>query len=226
MHDDQLSLDREEQISIGVRLAYVTHGYVDDGQEPLKDKVADALFGPVSQAVAEKKADREKVLVTRRRLVQLAFPDTPGPEMWGDQDDPDIAEAVWDKLWEATWDVCSASPKGLIQSRLNGDLGLVLVRLQPTRRGDDWGVYVTRDYKSLHDDVILPTKKKQEARARSDAAVAMMMMERIPEHAKKFQRELVSGLQTSANVAKELTKSALTSIEDGRNDDAGDDSGD
>lgn len=216
--DQQLPLEREEQIKARVQLAYVAHGYVDDKQKQDKARIADVIFEPVRQALAEKKADREKVMVNRRRLTELAFPNTPGPESWGDQDDPDMAKDVWETLWAHVWDVCSTSPKGLVQSRLNGDYGLVLVRLQPQRRGDEWGVYVTRDYQSLNEDVIKPTKKKQEARARAEAAVALMLMERIPEHAKTFQREFVSGLQTGANVAKELTKAALVSIEEGRSD--------
>lgn len=218
MHDEgQLPLDREERIAAGVRVAYTIHGYVDDDQEPMKEKLADTLFEPISQAVAEKKADREKVLLTRKQLTRMAFPETPGPEAWGDQTDPELAKDVWETLWKDVWNVCNTSPKGLIQGRLNGDYGLILVRLQPQRRGDEWGVYVTRDYQSLNEDVIRPTKKKQEAQARSHALYANMLMERLPEHAKKIRREYVSGLQTGANVAKELTASTLESIEAARN---------
>ena len=219
MTDEQLSLSREEQLQIGVRLAYVVHGYVDDEQEPMREKVADRLFGPVSQAVVEKKSQREKMFLSRRKLTAIAFPNTPGPDTWSEQVDPDLAKEVWDVLWKHVWDILQVGPKGLIQSRLNGDLGLVLVRLQPQRRGDEWGVYVTRDYRTLEEDLIKPTKKRQESRARSDAAVATMLMERVPEHAKRFQREFVSGLQTGTNVAKELTKAMLESLEAGDNGD-------
>jgi hypothetical protein len=217
----QVLLTKDERRDLAVDALYVQHGYTTEEGAPLKEKVADVLIGPVSTAVVNKPGEREKAMISRTRLVELAFPGVPGRTEWPDQEDPELAEDVYKELMKRTWTICSESPKGLLQSRLNGDIGLVLVQYMPTQQGVEGGVYVTRDYKSLDADVIKPAKKKQEAFARRQALFAEMLMERVPEHAKKFRREYVSGLQTGANIAKELIGNKLASLED--NSDDGDD---
>ena len=80
-------------------------------------------------------------------------------------------------------------------------------------------MYVTRDYKSIEADIITPARKRQEGFARRQAVFAIMLMERVPEHAKKFKRQYVTGLQTGTNIAKELTSQKLVALENGDDDD-------
>jgi hypothetical protein len=217
----QKPLSREERCSIAVDALYAQHGYVAEDGEPVKEKVADVLFASVSKAIVSKPAEREKMMIPRTRLVELAFPGVPGRADWHEQEDPELAEDVYKELMRRTWTICSENPKGPLQSRLNGDVGLVLVQYMPSQHGVEGGVYVTRDYKSLNVDVLIPAKKKQEAFARRQAAIAEMLMDRVPEHAKKFKREYVSGLQTGANIAKELIAAKLASLEANNNGEGG-----
>ena len=86
-------------------------------------------------------------------------------------------------------------------------------------------IYVTRDLGCLLEDAIKPVQTAAKKRADREAAFTAMLIERVPEHGKRFNREFVSGLKTALDGAKAITGGALqlTITEPDNDDENGDD---
>ena len=199
--------------------AYIHAGYVDADGAPDKGKVADVLVEPVSRAVASNLSERKDANITRSELMGIAFPSVPGAERWASQPDPKVAELVYNKLDTDVWRAVDPFPSGQVQLRLNGS-GFVLVRRNQTSRIQG-GVYVTRDPSCLVADVLVPQSEGQIYRATRSARLTALLMERVPDAAKKFDKELTRGLNESKSQAKAITGARMAVIEAGRDDDDG-----
>lgn len=149
------------------------------------------------------------------------FPKVVGPEGWAEEDDPDVAQEVYKRLDSYCWRMTALSPDGRIQTRLNGDDGLVLMRTKVNPHRTD-AVYVTRDLGCLLEDAIKPQRAAEKKRADRDAAFTAMLIERVPEHGKRFNRELVGGLTTALDSAKAITAGALEALDADTDDGDGD----
>lgn len=204
----------DERIETAVALAWGRHGYMTDEGEmdthaPIK-KLADLVS---TRAVAESKADRAKVCITRREAMNHVFEHVPGPEDWAQQEDPELAEGVYKSLDTYLWRLTAIGPSGPIQMRLNGDQGLVLLRTKVNPHKTD-AFYATRDLGCLLEDAYKQLRAAEKRRADRDAAFTAMLIERVPEHGKRFNRELVGGLTTALNSAKAITAGVLAAVED------------
>lgn len=212
----------DERIATAVAEAYGRRGYLSADGGFDAEGLCDVLMGPISEAVAVKKSDRAKVGLSRRRLMEVAFPDVAGPEDWADQPDPEVAEGVYKVLDSTVWRQTSERPDGTLQARLNGEVGMVLVRTKVNPHRTD-AVYVTRDLACLLEDVLKPQRDNQKKRADRDAALTVMLIERIPQHGKRFNRELISGLTTGVDSAKAITAGPLEALVDVTDDEPVDD---
>jgi hypothetical protein len=203
----------KERIDTAAAVAYGQAGFVKDDGAPDRGAIADTLAEMVSQAVARKKTDRSEVGITRRAVMQTLFPHVVGPEGWADEDDPALAEGVYMKLNTSVWRLMDEGPDGPVQARLNGEHGLVLchTRVNPHRTE---AVYSTRDLACLLEDGTKKVREDEKKRADKDAAYVAMLIERVPEHGKRFNKELVSGLTTALNSAKAITAGALAALDE------------
>lgn len=205
--DQQLQLPLKERVDTGVALAYGQQGYVQDGQ-PDQGLLSDVIYGLVTTAVVEKTAERGTKAITRTALVEKTFPNVPGAEAWDEQDDPELAEGIYKRLDGTVWRMVNDDVSGSIQERLNGDQGLILCRTQATP-GKQWAVYVTRDLGCLLLDFSGPHKAKLKKAADRYAANLVMATDRLPQHAKKFQRELTTGMRTALDGSVAILKPAI-----------------
>lgn len=206
--DPQQEVPIEERIATAVAVAYGEAGFVDEDGYPNIMALSEKLLALILPAEATKKAERAKVCLTRRALMEHVFPKIVGPEAWDDQEDPELAKGVYTQLDSQCWRLTATKPDGQIQSRLNSDHALVLCRTKVNPHKTD-AVYVTRDLSCLLEDAIKPQRAGQKKAADRDAAFTAMLIERIPEHGKRFNREMVGGLSTALNSAKAITAGVL-----------------
>lgn len=212
----------KERVDQEVEAVYERHGYLVDDRRPL-ELVADKIYDLVSNAVVEKRADRGKLAVSRRQLMTVAFPQVPGPDAWAEQEEPDLAEGVYDRLDGILWRLVNADAKGTIQARLNGDTGLILCRTKATPDKTD-AVYVTRDLQCLLADFTSPQKERISKEAVRFSNNLAMATERLPEYAGQFKRELTSGMKVALGTANAILAPALeaAATELGNGDDSDD----
>jgi hypothetical protein len=209
----------DELADTAVAIAYGEQGYIDASGEPYTDAIVDVMTDLIRPAVAHTKRDRAKVCISRREIMARVFPKVVGPEGWADEADPELAEEVYKRLDSVCWRLTTMSPDGQIQARLNSDDSLVLLRttVNPHRTQ---AVYVTRDLGCLLEDAIKPQRAAEKKRADRDAAFTAMLIERVPEHGKRLNRELVGGLTTALTSAKAITAAALEAIDGAITDDS------
>lgn len=205
--NEQMILPLKERIDDGVTDAYLQHGYVTEGEIDRR-AVEDRVYALVSAAVVDKRADRGKLAVTRRSLMSSAFGQVPGPEAWAEHDEPDLISGVYNALDGHLWRLVSADANGKIQSRLNGDTGLILCRTKATPDKTD-AVYVTGDIQCLLADFSGPQKATLAKAASRMATNLAMAVERQPEHAKRFNQELVSGMKAALGTGRAILMPAL-----------------
>jgi len=193
-HDQEL-LSLKERVDEAVDAVYERHGYLVDG-EPNRGLVEDKIYDLVSNAVVEQRADRGRLAVSRRQLMAVAFPQVPGPDAWAEQEEPDLAEAVYARLDGYVWRLVNPDASGKIQARLKSDGGRILCRTKATPDKND-AVYVTSDLQCLLADFTSPQKDRITREATRFATNLVMAVDRLPEHAGRFKRELTSGMKTA-----------------------------
>ena len=224
----QLTLAEAQEIhtaavTVGVSSHYAAQGYIDAAGNTDDAPVADLVFEKVKAAVVTRLADRGKTAITRRQMMAELFPNVAGPEGWDDQDDPAVAADVYKAIDGTLWRMVTDSESGLIQGRLNSELGLILCRTTATP-DKIAAVYVTRDPQCIVADYSTVTKKEITAAVAKHARKMALAMDRLPEHARKWQRELTSGVKTALDTGTAITRPALEAATSG--DENGVDDGD
>lgn len=184
---EQAPLD--ERVKDEVDAAYAAAGFVDEDGERNMAAVEEKTLGIVKPAVVTKRAERGKVAVLRHKIVSEVFPNVPGPELWAEQNDPEVAKGVYTQLDGAIWRLLDPGSSGKIQNRLDG-AGL-LCRTQATPSGE-WAVYVTKDLSCLLEDFTGPSKTAVKKMVDKFARNLVMATDRLPEFGPKFEKELSS----------------------------------
>jgi hypothetical protein len=170
--------------------ALAAHGYLGPDGALLDKKIEDTLYNRVVTAEAHKTSERKAVTVRRTELTKTLVPNMPGPGEYDDAEDPEAAEQAWSMVNQLVWRKCDSNAGGPIQDRLNGEHALILCRTQATGERGVWGVYVTRDWACIKADFIKPDQAKVARAIDQQARNGEMGSERLPEHGKKFRREL------------------------------------
>lgn len=222
--DEQISLlTMDERIGREVLVIFGSHQLVTNEGGIDSIAVADLVYPTVSKAVAETPGDRARVGVTPTRLMEQFFPEVPGPAKWAefdDEDDAEFHEKVYDKVKAELFRVLNINPDGLVQARLSANGGMVLCRTKATK-GREVTAYVTRNRKCIDDDNNTPAlKAAKAAQAKADALTAMSI-ERVPEHAKWFERRLASGRKEIDDASKNKMRATLESVTGNGDDDTG-----
>jgi hypothetical protein len=210
-----------ERVTDEIDAVYGRHGYLIEG-EPNRRAVEDKVYDLVATAVVDKRADRGKLAVSRRNLVKAAFPQVPGPEAWAEADDPELAEGVYKRLDSYIWRLVDDNAGGKIQSRLNSDIGLILCRTKATPDKAD-AVYVTSDLQCLLQDFTKPQKERISKEALRFATNLAMAVDRRPEHAAQFKRELNSAMKAALGTGNAILVPAIEAATADTDDDVDDD---
>jgi hypothetical protein len=206
----------DEQIDEGYLAAFGAATLVTDEGEPDTPALADKLTSLVEKALANSIADRPKVCITRRGVMQEAFPSVPGPESWPETDDPELAAGIYGKLDQVCWRMMATGPSGPVQSRLNGGLVLCRTTVNPHRTQ---AVYVTRDYRCITEDLVVPMEKRRLAAAGRDGKSTSMFIERVPEFGERFHKRFTEGLREALTEGTAESARMLDAVSDEVDDD-------
>ena len=171
----------KDQVETEVQIVYGRHSLIDQHGEKDQAALTDRVFAIVSKAIVNTPAERPKVAITRTDLMSRIFPDVPGDAEWIEQDDPELAEAIYKQLDTDVWRLLNVKDDGPVQQRLNGETGMLLCQTSKTRTRLQ-GAYVTRNLKCVLEDYSAPAQKKVKAAADAHAALMAQAIERIPEH--------------------------------------------
>lgn len=194
-----------ERIAEGMKFVRNAHGYTDTetGEFHLLAFIEKLLAYVAENTQAGSLKERALVVKTRTVLMAEMYPEYPTyAECESDDTDPDLAIGIYKSLDREMWTLLRATPTGEIQTRLNGEHGLILCRTKATPT-KEWGVYVTRDWKCIDADYLPPLKKGvAEAEGRLTASVKMAI-DRIPEHTKLLRGQMLGALRDSLNRGKE-----------------------
>lgn len=201
----------KERIDTAVAEAYGRSGRVHaDGSVNL-DPIADAIEEIVLGTKVEKPTDRATQRAPRTEMMAKIWPDIPGKEAWADEDDPDLAAGVYNRLDGDIWRMLSPDESGLIQARL-APTGYVLCRWATGSKKSSPldSVYITRNRTCLVDDYAGPLA--DQIRRLSDrlaANLAHVAMHRVPEHAKALERVRERALQDALDAGAVITRPEL-----------------
>jgi hypothetical protein len=190
---EQAPLD--ERLERAIAVAYGQHGYVTDDVRD-DEQIVVLLLNRVLQAEVHKTAERAQVAVPKRELMTLVWPQVAGPEAWAEQDDPELAEALYMRLESNVWSFLRVELTGQVQDRLNGAHGLVLCRTKVNPHKTD-AVYVTRDWKCIAADYAPKYTKAAERAATKLAMQLALVAERIPDHGKRSKTVVTDSLKQS-----------------------------
>lgn len=207
----------EERIEQEIEAAFIRHGFTVDGGPEIGVLVDPAAFENkvydlVSAAVVDKRANRGKVALTRRAMMSSVFPDVAGPEGWAEHEEPDIATGVYKRLDDRIWRLTSPDATGKIQRRLNSDIGLTLCRTKAVP-ANVWAVYVTADLACVLADYTGPQMEAMTKQTKKFASNLVMVVNRMPEHSKRFKRELLTGSKDALTAGAAILDPAIEAAE-------------
>ena len=199
--------------------AYLAHGYVDEEGLPSDQPVEDKAMAFVLTARCDARRDRERISHTRGQVVRHVWHMVPGPGQYLEQADPEAQEVLYNRLDKALFAMLDQNAHGPIQSRLNGEHGVVLCRTKATSEKGVWGFYVTRDWGCIAADMNAPDSKSIERAAKKKGRNAEMIADRIPE----FTRKLKGDFDSTLRKAKSLGGAGIVARLEAQTGEAGDD---
>lgn len=183
----------DEMVKRDVAIILGRYDLVTIEGKPDREALGDRLEATMRDALVEVPGDRAKQLRWANDLTDEMFPDVPGRAVWIEQEDPERAEKVWRKLRGEIVRVLATHPQGEMQRRFAANGGYVLCEQTSTRSGGDRGFYITRNPKCITEDLANPARQKALNASNTYAALTELAMERVPEHATKFDRDFKAG---------------------------------
>ena len=191
-------------VEAGVLAAYVEGDYATLPERPpsSRAKVLGRIFEVLKASEVTSWADRLSSAVTRGSLTEQVFPGPPGPEQFAEQDDPRLAELVWDKLTAELWGMTTTSSGSALQKLVSRSMGngYILCR---TKIGKDEtpAVYITDDMICIERDFIRPDNDSMERKMRTWTRNRVMVIERKPADAPALLRKGTSTLKALSSAA-------------------------
>jgi hypothetical protein len=212
---EQLPLQTlDERATTEAKVAYGVAGLVDEHGEKDWPTLVDKIYVIVSEAVVDLPGERAKVAISKDRIISQVFPKLPGPADWIDQSDAELAEKAYGKISADVSRVLRLTDDGEVQSRLNGDRGMLLCKTKKAPQS----YYVTRNLKCITEDYAEPSAKRVKSALDNHAALLALAMERLPEHATKFNRAFESSAKVAIESGRSKVRGTLDAV---KNDDSG-----
>lgn len=206
--------------------AYAAEGYVQDNGTRDTTKVRRRIYEVVKPHKAINKGDRQVKAISRGQVLAQVFPHLLGPDRFSEGADPQLAQAVWNQLYQDVWSHLQPTASGAVQQLVEGDLGngYVLLRTKLSPDNTD-GVYITDDLKCIEEDLLVPEDESLQRKIRAMVATREMLIARQPGNAKryagKFDRQMkavmFSGHDRLALAIETATSATVTDDDD--NDD-------
>lgn len=204
-------------IDRSVHAAFVAAGYVlEDGSRD-KTRVREQMFEILRPAKVLTKKEREAKAVTRGAMVEQVFPGLPGPAVFDDQENPQLAQAVWGEIDKLLWGMAATGATSMLQRLVGVNMGngYVLCR---TQVGTDRtsAVYITDNPECIELDFVVPANQKLDRTVRATVADREMLIYRQPQNARRYERRFSNTMkQLSAAASGQLALAVESAMENG-----------
>jgi hypothetical protein len=184
-------------IDKGVFDAFQREDYLTQKGDRDMVKVRERIFSIVSANKVFDRAERQDKAVTRGELVARVFPHLPGPEAWGEQPEPLLAEAVYNALdGKFVWGETKTNADSTLQRMVGMNMGngYVLCR---TKIGKDAipAVYITDDLRCIQLDFVRPDNESTVRKLETVTKNREMLVIRQPQNAARYVREYGSTMR-------------------------------
>lgn len=186
-------------ITRGVLSAYEAEGYVlADGSKDIP-RVREHVFEALTPHKVLNWRDRDAKAITRGALVQQVFPSLLGPDRFSEADDPQLAKAVWDKIYSDLWSQLTPGAGGPVQRLvgLNMGNGYVLCRTQIGIDSTD-AVYITDDRQCIERDYLVPDNTGLQRKIEAVTRNREMLIMRQPGNARRYAQGFDARLKALA----------------------------
>lgn len=132
-------------------------------------------------------AERTSKAITRGALVAQLFPGLVTPDHFAEEEDPDLAQAIWGYVSKDVWTQLATGSRGPIQQMVGSHMGngYVLVRTKLTPDNTD-AVYVTDDRTCIEKDYLAIDNRQLQRLFDTLAGNRSMLIMRQPEHARRY----------------------------------------
>ena len=199
-----------ERVETAKYAAYGQHNLVTSDGEPDQEALIQCVFEIVKDAIVEKPSERAKKAVTRPEFMEQIFPKVPGKAEWIEQEDPELAEALYKSVDSDIWRLLSVNPDGPVQSMLNGrgDDSTLLCRVDQSRAREAHA-YVTRNRKCLYEDYSAKARAEIERATNKLAGLMAQAIDRVPEHSQAFAREYDGATRIAVTSGTGIVRGAL-----------------
>jgi hypothetical protein len=183
-------------VEAGVHAAHAAHDYVKQDGAIDQGKVRERIFEVLRASKVLDKKERAAKAITHGAMVEHVFPNLPGPDSFSEQPDPQLAQAIWEKIDANLWSMMATSASSALQGLVGLQMGngYILCR---TSVGKDKtkAVYITDHLGCIEEDFILPDNQSLGRKIRLVERNREMLVYRQPQNAKRFQREFGSALK-------------------------------
>lgn len=205
---------QKDRLNEAVTEAFATEGftYEEDGDRNL-NALREAIFAEVIQVQVEKRSQRASKALLKTRLVDTLFPNVVKPDHWADEDDPELAEAVYKEVSKIVWKQTEIN--GKVQRRVGEQNdGQVLCRTHITDDQLD-ACYVTHDRGCIIADITTPFADSWNRKASFQAGVMRMLVERQPDNGKAYLREFKTGMRIALESGVSQVQLTLDAVSNG-----------
>lgn len=183
--------------------AYAAEDYVlPDKLAKDHGKIRERIFEVLAGAKVLGKNERADKAITRGTLVERVLPHLPGPEKFSEQDDPQLAQAVWNKIDQELWSICTPGAGSAMQRLvgLNMGNGYVMCRTTVSRDQTD-ALYITDDFQCIMTDFVQPGSNRLSRAVRAVTADQEMLIYRQPDNGKRYASRYNNTLKQLAAAA-------------------------
>jgi hypothetical protein len=188
----------------GVFHVYETDGFLNEDGQKDTIKLQEAVYEAVRPHKVLRWGDRTTHAITRGDLIAELFPSLTGPDLFNEQDDPDLARAICAKISKDLWSMLAPGAKGKVQQLvgLNMGNGYVLVRAKLTPNDAD-AVYITDDRTCIERDFLAADNKQLARLIASLSDNRAMLITRQPVNAKRYAAGFEQQMKALGNAARD-----------------------
>ena len=200
-------------IDTGVHAAFSAEGYVQEDGSKDSSKLRERMFEVLRPRKVINHRERGDKAVTRGEMVAQVFPSLPGPEHFTEHDNPDLTEAVWNKIDGILWSEAAPRHSAPLQRLvgLNMGNGYVLCR---TKVGKDQtpAVYISDNVHCIERDFIKPDNDSLAAKLETVRRNREMLILRQPQNAKRYAHSFDQHVKAIGTAAHEQLTLAIESV--------------
>ena len=202
-------------VTAGVDARFIEAGYMEVGEVRHYGSLISKLTDLVLKARVSSEGEKADKAISRGTLVAEAFPELPNTkDAWRAEDDPELAEEVYDWIERKVWDLAKSDATGPVQQEVGDrEPGLLLCHAQI---GSDHtpSAYVTDDKACFIADFNEPLAKKVERMNERMAANMAMAVKRLPKHVRVFERAYENANKDALEAGRGVMRPALEAAKD------------